>query len=122
MPFIASFIIPTLVKFFDISPLLAKLNYKSMASVPFICVLSSEESSPSVWLEVGRLAERCILQLNSEGIKTSIFVASIEMGDLYKKVQELIGSNLTPQFLFCAGYMQNTQPHSPRQNLEVMLL
>ena len=63
-----------------------------------------------------------MLQLNSQGIKTSIFVASIEMGELYKKVQEMVDSSLIPQFLFCAGYMKNVQPHSPRQNLESRLL
>lgn len=114
MPFILSFIIPSLVRFFDISPLLAKLNYKSMSSAPLVCILSSDESNPNIWLEIGRLAERFMLQLNSEDIKTSIFVASIEMGELYKKVQEILGSSLTPQFLFCVGYMKNIQKHSPR--------
>jgi len=122
MPFILSFIVPTLVRFFDISPLLAKLNYKSMSSVPFVCILSSKESSPSIWLEVGRLAERYMLQLNSESIRASIFVASIEMGDLYKKVQETIGDNLIPQFLFCAGYMKHVQKHSPRQSVDEKIL
>ena len=122
MPFVLSFIIPTLVRFFDLSPLLAKLNYKSMTSVPLICIFSSEESSPLIWLEVGRLAERLMLQLNSQEIRTSIFVASIEMGDLYKRVQELTSNSLTPQFLFCAGYMKNLQKHSPRHNLESKLI
>lgn len=122
MPFLASFIIPTLVKFFDISWLLAKLNHKSMSSAPLICIFSSEKSDLSVWFEIGRLAQRCMLQLNSEGIKTSIFVASIEMSELYKEVQKTIDSNLVPQFIFCAGYMKHIQPHSPRQNLEKVLL
>lgn len=122
MPFILSFIIPTLVRFFDISPLLARLNYKSMSSVPFVCVLSSDESNPEIWLEIGRLAERQMLYLNSQGIRTSIFVASIEIGDLYKKVQETIGDNLTPQFLFCAGYMRHVQKHSPRQRVDEKIL
>lgn len=122
IPFILSFIIPILVKFFDISPLLAKLNYRSFASAPFVCIFSSEESSPSVWFETGRLAERSMLHLQSKDIRTSIFVASIEMGDIYKKVQGVVGINLTPQFIFCAGYMKDVQKHSPRQNLENKLI
>ncbi len=122
MPLLLSFLMPTLVRFFDMSPLLAKLNYKSMLSAPFICILSSEESNPSIWLEVGRLAERYMLHLNSQGIGTSIFVASIEMGDLYKKVQEVIGDNLIPQFLFCAGYMKDVQKHSPRHDINQKIL
>ena len=122
MPFFLSFIIPTLVRFFDISSLLAGLNYKSMASAPFVCLFSSEKSSPEIWLETGRMAQRFMLQLNSKGIRTSIFVASIEMGDLYKKVQEITTINLVPQFLFCAGYMKNVQKHSPRHALEEKLI
>lgn len=122
MPFLLSFVIPTLVRFFDMSPLLAKLNYKSMLSTPFVCILSSAESNSSIWLEVGRLAERYMLHLNSQGIKTSIFVASLEMGDLYKKVQEVTGDSLTPQFLFCAGYMKNIQKHSPRQSIDEKII
>ena len=122
VPFILSFIIPTLVRFFDISPLLAKLNYKSMASAPFICLFSSEESNPSVWFEVGRMTQRCMLHLNSKDIRTSIFVASIEMGDLYRRVQEVAGISLRPQFLFCAGCMKDVQKHSPRRSLEDKLI
>ena len=122
MPFLLSFVIPILVRFFDISPLLAKLNYKSMASAPFICILSSEESNHSIWFEIGRLAERFMLQLNSQEIRTSIFVASIEAGDLYKKVQETIENPLMPQFLFCAGYMKEVQAHSPRQLVEEKII
>lgn len=122
IPLVLSFIMPILVRFFNISPLLAKLNYKSMSSAPFVCILSSKESNPLIWLEVGRLAERYMLQRNSQGLRTSIFVASIEMGDLYKKVQEVIGNNLMPQFLFCAGYMENVQKHSPRRGVNEKII
>lgn len=122
IPLLLSFVIPVLVRFFDLSPLLAKLNYKSIASAPAVCILSSEGSNQEIWFEVGRLAERFMLQLNSKGVRTSIFVASIEMGELYKKVQEVTGDSLIPQFLFCAGYMKNVQPHSPRQNLDNKLI
>jgi hypothetical protein len=122
MPLVHSFLIPALVRLFDISPLLAKLNYNSMASVPFITILSSERSDPSVWLETGRLAEKYMLYLNSQGISTSIFIASVEMGKLVSQVKELLGTNLTPQFLFCAGYMKGSQAHSPREKLEKKLI
>lgn len=117
MPFVLSFIIPALVRFFNLSPLFAKLNYKSMGSAPFICIISASESNNLIWLEVGQLAERLMLHLSSKGIKTSIFVASIEAGDLYKKVQDVLDTNYLPQFIFCAGYMSDSQKHSPRHPL-----
>src|SRR3989338_14274 len=66
IPLPLSFLIPTLVKFLDLSPVLAKLNYKSMSSAPFICLFSSEDSNPEIWFETGRLAERFMLQLGSK--------------------------------------------------------
>ena len=122
MPFLFSFIIPWLVRFRDLSPMLADLNYKSIASVPLVNVISAQESNPETWLKVGRLAQRTMLYLNSQNIKTSIFVASIEMGDLHKEVQKLLNITTEPQFLFVAGYMDYDQKHSPRHNLEEKLL
>ncbi|OGN01044.1 MAG: hypothetical protein A3B91_02940 [Candidatus Yanofskybacteria bacterium RIFCSPHIGHO2_02_FULL_41_29] len=122
MPFLLSFIIPVLVKFFDLSLLLAKLNRISVSSAPLICFIESEKSSPEIWFETGRLAERLMLHLQSKEIMTSIFVASIEIGDLYKKVQEVIGNDLIPQFLFCVGYMNQIQGHSPRHKVEKKII
>ena len=122
MPFLFSFIIPWLVRFRDLSPMLSDLNYKSIASVPLVNVISAQESNPETWLKVGRLAQRTMLYLNSQNIKTSIFVASIEMGDLHKEVQKLLNITTEPQFLFVAGYMDYDQKHSPRHNLEEKLL
>lgn len=121
MPFVISFIMPTLVKFLNVSPILAKLNRKSVASAPMICILSSKESSPKTWLEIGRLAQRMMLQLVSDGMRTSIFVASIEMGDFHNRVREISGADGDPQFLFCAGHMKKVQKHSPRKSLEKIL-
>jgi len=122
MPFLLSFVIPTLIKFFDMSPLLAKLNYRSMISSQMICVINSRDNSELIWVETGRLAERSMLYLQSGGISTSIFVASIEMSDLYKELQKVMNTDLYPQFLFCVGYMKNVQRHSPRVNIEEKIL
>lgn len=122
MPFLFSFIIPALIKFFDMSPLLARLNYRSMVTSQMIYVISSRDSSELIWVETGRLAERSMLYLQSGGISTSIFVASIEMSDLYKELQKVMNIDLYPQFLFCIGYMGNVQRHSPRINIEEKIL
>lgn len=105
MPALISFIFPTLIRLFNIGEKLGWLNYKSMVSAPLVCLISAKENSPLFWLQTGRLAERLMLEFNSLGIKTSVFVASLEMGELYKEVQKIIGIDYIPQFLFCAGYM-----------------
>ncbi|MBI2450749.1 MAG: hypothetical protein HYV52_00200 [Parcubacteria group bacterium] len=118
MPAILSFIIPTLIKFFNLGKMLAKLNYQSMVSAPLVCVISARNNSPLTWLKIGRLSERLMLEFNLTGVKTSIFVAAVEMDDLYKKIQTIINSEYIPQFLFVAGYMDFQPKFTPREPLE----
>ena len=124
MPGIVSIFFPALVCFFNFGFLLSKLNYASFTSSPGVCVLSSQNDEPEAWLDTGRLAERLMLGFNAREIKTSVFVAALEMGDLYKSAQETlnIGLNWRPQFLFCAGYMSGGQKHTPRESVEERLI
>lgn len=117
-----SLIIPKLVKYVDIGNKLSKLNYASIASAPAICVISAKENSPANWVQTGQLAEHLMLEFPSRGVKTSIFIASIEIGELYKSVQEILGTNEIPQFLFAAGYMDSPQPPTPRHLLSTKML
>ncbi len=120
-PFLAA-IFPWLVRFFNIGPKVGMLNYLSLKSSPTIAIISSAEDSKASWLEVGRLAQRLIIQSNALGLKTSIFVAAVEMADLYKEVQKIIGHNLRPQFLMCIGYMTTDQQPTPRQTVESRII
>lgn len=118
IPFLLSFIIPTTVRFFNLGGLLAKLNYKSLSSAPLITVISARENNLVVWLKTGRLAERLLLEFTAAGLKTSIFVAAIEMGDLHKNLQEILSTDFIPQFLFAAGFMKGNQRPTPRFSAE----
>ncbi len=122
MPALISLIFPTLVRFFNIGKAVGALNYKSISSAPLVLIISSKENSPLSWLEVGRLFERITLELNSKELKTSIFVASIEIGDLYKQVQKVINSGLVAQLLFCVGYMNFEQRPNLRHPVEAKLI
>lgn len=122
MPFLLSFIIPTAIRFFNLGKLLAKLNYKSFSSAPLVCGLFCANDLEKSWLLVGKVAERIMLEFQSRGLQTSIFVASIEMGDLYKNVQKVFRTNLRPQLLFCIGYMKTTQPKTPKHSVEEKLV
>lgn len=122
MPAWISFIFPFIVRNFNIGSKLAKLNYWSLNSAPLICIITAPENKPLTWLQIGRLAERLMLELNSREFNTSIFVASIEMGDLYQKVQRIIGTNDLPQFLFVIGKIDSKQKPTPRHSVEDKIL
>ena len=93
-----------------------------MVSAPGVCIISAKENSRLEWVKVGQLAERLMLRCYAQGAKTSIFVASVEMGQLYEQVQQIIGTRDRPQFLFCIGYMNKPQRHTPRHLVENKLI
>lgn len=111
MGLIPSLILPTLIRFVDIGPKLAKLNYASVVSAQAIILFSSEKKNSSSWRCMGQYIQHLSLLLQSNGIYTSVFVAAIEAG--------LLGET---QFLLCAGYMKHPQPFSPRRPLDDMLI
>lgn len=121
IPLLLSFVMPTIVKFFNIGAFLGKLNYVSFASAPLACVLSTKENEPGAWVEVGRVAERLMLEFRVCGARTSVFVASIEMG-FASQIKKLLGLQGNPQFLFIVGYMKGGQKPSPRFALETKIV
>lgn len=122
MPLILSFIIPTAVRFFNIGKQLAVLNRKSLGSAPLIFVFTAKHNSHEAWMKIGRAGERMMLELNDQGLKTSIFVAAIEIGELYKSLQKILRTDEIPQFLFAAGYLETPQVPTPRHDLSKKLL
>lgn len=117
-----SVLLPILMRKFDIGKKLGQLNLISLSSAPLICVFTSKSNDPAHYLATGRLAERVMLEANAEGMKTSIFVASVEIDDLYKKVQSLLGTEEIPQFLMCVGHIKTRQGFTPRQPLESRII
>lgn len=122
MPVLLSFIVPTLLKYFNFSFILSKLNYLSLNSAPAVCVISSTDDNFSEWLEVGRKAERIILETIKHNLNSSIYVASIEMGDYRNELKSLIKTQKLPQFLFCLGKVIGKQRHTPRLDLKDKLI
>ena len=122
MPLFASFILPTLVKWFDLGALLSKLNYRSFSSAPLVLVIAASDDNPNTWLDVGRLGERLMLEFNNLGWQTSIFVAALEMGNFYKEVQKVIDIDQMPQFLFVVGKIDKLHKLTPRHKLSRKLI
>ena len=122
MSLIPSLIFPLLVKFFDVGPLVSRLNYASFITSPNVFVISTSKNDKSEWINVGRLAERSMLELNLSGVKTSIYVAAIEIDSYDQEVSKLLGRGRTPQFLFCAGYMREQNRYTPRYSLNDRLM
>ena len=122
MPAPISLIFSSLVRWLDIGKRVGWLNYQSMASAPLVSIISVERNSPRIWLDVGRLGERMMLIARARGLKTSIFVASVEIGDLYKQVQTILETSRIPQFLMCVGFLNFDQKPNLRHSVEDKLI
>jgi len=122
VPNIISPIFPLLIKQINLGKILSRLNFKSIASAPLVCVITAKKNSSRNWLKVGQLAESVMLELNKNNIKTSIYLASVEMDGLYRKVMNVLGTTYKPQFVFCAGYMDEKFKPTPRIPLEEKIL
>lgn len=122
MPFLISFIFPYLVRMFDIGKKLGVLNYLSLASAPAIAIITSKGETKEDWLDTGRLAERLMLEVQSKGLQTSIFVASLEVGELYKEVQKVLGTADIPNFLCAMGKINGNFRPTPRHSVEEKLI
>jgi len=122
IPFILSFIFPPLIKRMNLGKVFAQLNYRAIASASAVGILTTTEDSHLAWWEVGRKFQALNLYLNSQGIRTSIYVGSIEIGNNRQSVQQLINTTKLPQFSFVFGYMKGNFKHSPRQPLALKIL
>lgn len=119
MPLIISIIIPLVVRYLNIGKFLGKLNLVSVRTAPLIVILSSSNNTKENWIRIGNCAEKMMLSLQAEEFQTSIFVGSIEIGDLYKQVQNVTGLlSDRPQFVFAVGHTGFKHKITPRHELE----
>ena len=121
MPNLVSVVMAPLMRWFSLNSLLGKLNYRSVAGTPLICVLSGKDGKHA-WLDVGRISGRLMLELLARDIRTSVYVASVEIGMLHTQLQEITGSPDRPQFLFIGGSMDRVAPHAPRHPVQEKII
>lgn len=122
MPALLSLVLPRGMKWFDLGALLSVPNRRSVASAPLVCVVSAAADGEEAWVRVGRFSARAMLECVAAGLQTSIFVAAIEMNELWREVQRVLMSNLRPQFLFCVGMIPGVFQPTPRHSVEEKLL
>ncbi len=122
IPFLLSFIFPPLIKLLNLGKLFAQLNRQAIASAPAAGIMLSPEDTPISWWQVGRRFFRLNLYLNSIGLRTSIYVGAIEIGNHRAELKKFINTDWLPQFSFVVGYMSGNFRHSPRYNLKSRLI
>ncbi|MDR3546940.1 MAG: hypothetical protein P4M11_01460 [Candidatus Pacebacteria bacterium] len=101
-PVLMSWILPTIIRFVNMGPVLAKLNYGALATSSAIVGFGNTES-PLGWVSTGFQASHTALTLVAHELNYSVFVAAIEYDDTRKKANDVFGLHYPLQFLFAAG-------------------
>jgi hypothetical protein len=60
-----------------------------------------------------------MVSATEQKLNMSVYVASVEISDLYVEVKKIINSNSRPQFLICFGPMKNNPSwFTPREEIK----
>ncbi len=112
-----SVIVPELMRRKDIGRKLSQLNLKGMLGSQGIVVVSTEDDTPTDWLDAGRATIDLILDLKTRGIQTSIYAAAIEIGSLRSEVHQVLSKDdQHAQLMFTYGYPSGGIGYSHRQS------
>ncbi len=88
---------------------------------PYFVVISAREDRPLDWLHVGELYEEIALEATLRGLSTAPMTASIEIGDYYKQLQNILGTSFRPHMFFRLGRAKTASPHGPRLRAEEII-
>lgn len=77
-------------------------------------ILTADKDDILSWIRTGRVLENFILNITSKGFSVSFHTAPIEMGNLYKKLQIILGTNRKPLVLIRVGRALRKGRATPR--------
>ncbi|MEK7616342.1 MAG: hypothetical protein AAB420_04015 [Patescibacteria group bacterium] len=116
LPGIVSLFVPFLIR----KKNLAKLNEKNdlkkfVGNTSAFLIISSNNDTPDDWFKVGRLFTKIAVEATRLGIVTNPAAATIQIGNNYKTIQNLLRMSQRPQFFCRIGFANKNMPHSPRR-------
>ena len=109
-----SYLLPLVVRMFDMGGVLSILNKKTILSAPVLCIIGSADDDTSAWLRTGMLLERIFLIASGYGVRHSIFAAAVEDEGSRKELKEMFTLAMWPQLVFALGYSSAKADHTPR--------
>lgn len=117
-----SLIAPFMMKHVNMNKVNAKTDMDILKNhTPAVLIIATRDDTKKEWLETGILYERIALEAEHRGISTAPSAAAIQIGEFYKKLQEILHTTHRPQFFARLGYAKGTVKPSPRLQVgEVM--
>jgi hypothetical protein len=122
LPTPLSFVLPHLIKKFNMEKLAQKQNLELLTKyTPYIVIIASKHDSKKDWLACGRVYQQLNLNANKYNISTSPWGAPIQIGQFYNEISKIIESEKRPQMFFRMGYAQKNTRFSPRLSADQVI-
>jgi hypothetical protein len=110
-----SYIVPRILKLFNMSKLSKKQDELILKSTPYLVFISTENDEEKSWIKTGRVFQRMSLSLLPLGIYFSVWAAPIQIGKYYIRLQDILNINFRPQMFLRMGFPSKEMGgHSPR--------
>lgn len=115
IPALISIFISKIIKRVNVSRKFAKQDVALLKKfTPAFLVISSKNDSKESWVKAGQLFEKAWLVATKHGLSCSVLAAGVQVGEYYKKVKEIIGTNNRPLIFSRLGFAKKNFKHSPR--------
>jgi nitroreductase len=122
IPWFISFFVSPVIKLFNISGVLAMLNYKTLSSAPLHYIVSVKKHTIINWINAGRISERFQLAVQAKGLASSIAISSTVDEKINSRLRDLLNINDLPIFVFGVGYMSGTKKNTRKLDLGDVLV
>lgn len=123
LPAIVSLFASKLIKKINMSKVSAKQDDALLKKFTTAFLLVSTKNDDKYnWIKSGQVFEKVWLLATQSGLSFSVLAAGVQVGDYYKKIQEVLNTNLRPLAFSRLGYSEKTARHSPRKKVEEVLL
>lgn len=115
VPGAISLIAPFLMSYINMNKINQKDDRKTlMSGASQFLLINSSEDGPRTWLNVGLVIEEVWLEAAKYNIDMAVYGAPIQIGEYYKDLQKILGTDLRPQFCARFGYSEKSFRLSPR--------
>jgi len=115
IPTPVSLLAPTMIKYINMNKLSKKKDLELLREyTPVFGVIATKEDSPRSWTEAGKLYERIALLTEKNGFAIAPMAAVIQIGEFYKKLQQIADIPQRPQVFFRLGYSTSASLPTPR--------
>ena len=122
--------LPTLVSLFA-SKLIKKVNMSRKTAkkddtllkkfTSAFLIVSAKSDDKYNWMKTGQIFERAWLLATQNGLSCSVLAAGVQVGNYFKKVQEILSTSLRPLVFARLWYFDQIARHSPRKKIEEVL-